>query len=443
MAMTRDIEALIDGYAREQFREQEPGCALLVVRGDDTLFRGAYGMAHLELDVPMRPELRFRLASLTKQFVAVAVLKLRDAGALSLEDDFRRWLPEWRMTAQPITLAHMLRHTSGLKTYEEPSNQQLLAAHVTATSVYDMVRLAKDDEPEHAPDERYTYNNYAYMLLGLVIERAADRPLEEYLREALFVPADMHATEFDDLTRLLPGRVEGYQLGPGGVERAPYINMRVVGGAGGLIAPIDDLGRWYGALHRGLILKQPSLEEAWRDHQLRNGEWTGYGYGWGLGSYDGERFVQHGGQIYGFYNHAVFFPDQGLAAVVLSNLLPNFPEPEWLSLRAALAALGKPYREPEPVMISPMTFKRLEGVYTSGRMRAVVRVSHDRVWAKVGIFPWRELIPIADDTFALPRSFHRYTAVGETLVATDVLGGRPVVWQRSAEPLPEAEQLPS
>ncbi|MCL4544601.1 MAG: beta-lactamase family protein [Chloroflexi bacterium] len=437
MSRDEELAATIDDFAREQFLPQGPGCTIAAVRDGTVVFRGAYGMAHIELGVSMRPEFRLRLASITKQFIAVALLKLRDAGRLSLDDDFRRWLPEWRAGIPAITLAHMLSHTSGLKVYEGGNDQALLPLYFMGKNPYELVSATKDDVPDCAPGERYTYNNYAYVLLGLVIERVAGMPLIDYLQRELFDPAGMTNTLFDDPALLLPGRVEGYQLGSAGIERAPYINMRVIGGAGGLISNVDDLARWYIALLDGSVVSRASLDEAWADHTLAGGQTIRYGYGWGLGSYDGERFIEHGGQVNGFYNHAVCFPDQRIAVIVLSNLLPRFPAPEWLSVRSAALLLGKPYREPDRIPQPPEDLQAFEGVYASDDgAQAVLRVQGERLWLRRGPLPWMELVPTGKGVLAMPRSFLRLQGEPGRLVSSSATGGRMAVWQRIAEPLP-------
>jgi D-alanyl-D-alanine carboxypeptidase len=168
-----DLASYADRLFTETYPADEPGAAVLIVHDGETVLRKGYGMANLELEVPIRPEMVFEIGSVTKQFTAAAILKLAEQGKLALEDDVRKHLPGYPTHGKTITIEHLLTHTSGIPSYTGlPEWQARVREDLT---VQQLVGIFQDKPLEFEPGERYSYNNSAYVLLGAVIEKLSGK----------------------------------------------------------------------------------------------------------------------------------------------------------------------------------------------------------------------------------------------------------------------------
>ncbi|MGI8835197.1 MAG: serine hydrolase domain-containing protein, partial [Pyrinomonadaceae bacterium] len=163
-----NLAKAINETLTQAYKPDEPGAAVIAVRAGKVIFRRGYGMANLELGVPVEPDMVFRLGSITKQFTAVAILMLAEQGKLSLDDDLTKFLPDYPAKGQRITIEHLLAHTSGIKNYT--ALPEWLAAWRKDMTVKEIVDLFKDQPQDFAPGERWSYSNSGYFLLGAIIE---------------------------------------------------------------------------------------------------------------------------------------------------------------------------------------------------------------------------------------------------------------------------------
>lgn len=305
-----------------------PGAALLVLRDGEAVVRRGYGCADLEAGARVTPQTSFRLASISKQFTAAAVLLLAEDGALRLDDPARRWLPELPASADAITVHHLLTHTSGLVDYEE-----LMAPDATVqVRDADVLRLlAAHDRLYFAPGSDYRYSNSGYALLALVVERVSGVRYADFLRARIFEPLRMDgAVAFEDGVSTVAHRAYGYSFDGGAWRRTDQSSTSAVLGDGGIYASIDDLAKWDAALNDDRLLSDASRALAFAAH-MPTGEpdVDAYGYGWRL---HGE-MLWHSGESIGFRNVIVRWPKRRLTVVVLSNR--NDPEPYRLALKIA------------------------------------------------------------------------------------------------------------
>ena len=270
--------AAIDALLKGSFPADRPGAAVIVVKDGRTLFRKAYGMANLELGVPLQPDMVFRLGSVTKQFTAVAILMLAEEGKLSAGPD-HEVPPGYPTQGHMITVEHLLTHTSGIQSYTEMPGWMAPQGPITLTELIDGF---KNEPMEFAPDEKWLYNNSGYVLLGAIIEKASGQTYEEFVR------ANLQAAR-DDALVLRPHRAtsrdgcRGY-TGRATPRNARYLSMTQPYAAGSLASTVDDLARWDATLYTKKLVKQASLEKAWKPYVLTDGKTTGYGYGWGVSS---------------------------------------------------------------------------------------------------------------------------------------------------------------
>jgi CubicO group peptidase (beta-lactamase class C family) len=314
-----------------------PGASLLVLRDGAPLLRRGYGYADLEHDVRATPATNYRLASVSKQFTAAAVLLLAQDGALSLDDPVRRWLPELPPATRAVTLRQLLTHTGGLVDYEDlmPADMpgQLSDADVLAL-------LARADRTLFAPGTAYRYSNSGYVLLGLVVERASGQGLAAFLQQRIFTPLGMAHTLMYEAGRgpEVAGRAYGYSSIDGRWTRTDQSPTSATRGDGGIYSSVDDLARWDAALYDDRLLDDASRALAFAPHVRVTGEpyEAEYGFGWRI---TGET-LWHSGESIGFRNVIVRYPRRHLTVVLLTNR--NDPEPYERALEIARRAIASP-----------------------------------------------------------------------------------------------------
>jgi CubicO group peptidase (beta-lactamase class C family) len=315
----------IDAMLREVYPPGEPGAAAIVVKEGQVVYRQAFGLANLELGVPMRADYLFRIGSITKQFTAVAILILVGESKLALDDDISKFLPDYPTHGHRITVEHLLTHTSGIMSYTSRTDfREIWRKDVT---VPELIGLFRDLPMEFAPGERYSYSNSGYVLLGAIVEAVSGQSYAEFLEQRIFLPINLVHTTYDRTERIVPRRAAGYDKGPDGWQNAAFISMTQPHAAGGLMSTVDDLATWDAALYTDHLVAPSLLNRAWTPYRLNDGSSTGYGYGWGIGSYAVHRLIQHGGGIPGFITQALRLPDDRVFVAVLTNSTGQEPGP--------------------------------------------------------------------------------------------------------------------
>jgi CubicO group peptidase (beta-lactamase class C family) len=312
------MEAEIDALLAEHVSPEGPGAAIGVIRDGAFVHRKAYGLADLEWGTALRPECVFRIASLTKQFTAMAVMMLEERGALSIDDPLERWLPDWPPRGRRVTLRHLLNHTSGIWRHDSGDlPERTLRANLSNDEIR---RMIGERGFEFEPGERYLYNNSGYLLLGAVIERASGRPYGDFLAEAIFAPLGMTRTGLLTPEAVTPLRARGYVRGRRGFHNARPDPFNWSNGAGGLGSTLDDLARWDAAVRAHRLVRPETIERMLADTPLADGAAFPYGFGWGTGTWNGARFFHHTGGVSGFASHMLHLRDEALTTIVLSNL---------------------------------------------------------------------------------------------------------------------------
>ena len=373
-----DIASQLDALVSASFDARHAGAVVLVKRGDRVLLRKAYGMADLELGVPMRPELIFKLGSLTKQLTAAAIMILVDRGRLSLQDDVHKLIPELPRKLPVITIEQLLTHTSGIPSYtEQPAFARRSREALTHE---ELVATFKDLPLDFSPGEKWRYSNSGYYLLGMVIEKISGMSYAKFLDANIFAPLAMTHSRYDDGKQLVVGRVSGYDRAGDQLTHAEPISMTAPFAAGGLISNVDDLARWDRAISDGKLLAPRSWERVFTAAKLEDGSSTHYGFGWTIGQWQGHRMLSHGGAIPGFSAAIVRLPEDRALAVVLCNSLPAATNPMDLAVKLAAAAIGEPMADPKAVAIEPTTLERYAGVYrVDDKLRVFVRRDGDHL----------------------------------------------------------------
>jgi D-alanyl-D-alanine carboxypeptidase len=399
--------AAIDALLKGSFPADQPGAAVIVVKDGRTLFRKAYGMADLELGVPVQPDMVFRLGSITKQFTAAAILMLAEEGKLSLSDPIEKYLPGYPTQGHLITIEHLLTHTSGIQSYTDVPGWMTSRIQGPMT-VTELVDGFKKEPMQFAPGEKWAYNNSGYVLLGAIVEKASGKTYEAFVRERIFEPLGMTSSCYDHSETIIPKRAPGYTREADQPKNARYLSMTQPYAAGSLASTVDDLARWDASLYTENLLKKASLDRAWTPHVLKNGKPTGYGFGWGVSTLRGRRAISHGGGIFGFSTYAVRLPDERLYVAVLCNSDSPPADPGYLAKKIAAIAVGDPFPEPAAIALDPKTLDRYAGVYrideTSTR---IVTAEKGRLYAQRSGGERLEIRPGSETEFFYDKSLTR------------------------------------
>lgn len=293
------------------------GLSIGVKRGDQLLLAKGYGEADIENSVPATAETVYRIGSMTKQFTAAAIMQLVEAGKIGLEDPITDHLVGYPTQGHEVTIRHLLTHTSGIKSYTGLDTwRPKMTLDLTDE---ELLALFKDEPFDFAPGERYRYNNSAFYMLGMVVGEAGGTTYRKYVEGHLFGPLGLTRSSYCDERRIIPGRAEGYEVVEGQLMNDAYLSMNQPGAAGALCSTVLDLLSWSSSLRAGRVVSAASYEQMTTSATLSDGSPTGYGFGLGLGSLEGNPRVSHGGGINGFNTMLAHYPDSDLDVVVLSN----------------------------------------------------------------------------------------------------------------------------
>lgn len=325
---------------------------VLVDRGDEVLFRQVYGMADRERGEPLELDSRFRLASVSKQFTAAAILKLQDEGRLSIGDPLCKFIAPCPEAWAPIRLHHLLSHTSGVP--DLMAQAEWGRIRVTPRTPGELTEASARYRLQFEPGTKVRYSNAGYNLLGAVVEEVSGVSFETYLKQALLDPLGLEHTgsDADGRTR---GLVMGYGDFPGGLTPQPLANVSIVFASGALYSTLDDLLMWNRALHGGAVLTPYSYAQMIADHAPadtpgeRGRGRRAYGYGLYVNSLGlrtdapfADRQIYHTGSWAGFRNLVLHEPTNEVTVVVLSNNYHRREQVLLIAQQALAEALGKP-----------------------------------------------------------------------------------------------------
>ena len=259
-----DLAAKADAYIKAAGIQ---GSVLLAKRGKVILAKG-YGLANIEHDLSNKPETKFRLASITKQFTAAAILQLQENGRLRVTEPITKYLPGAPAAWNGITIRHLLTHTSGIPSVTDKSDQQAQMRERAGASL-DFINHFRDRALDFTPGERFRYSNSGYFLLGVIIEQVSGLKYEDFLRKHIFEPLQMTDTGYDWPASILKNRASEYSKGEDGkVINADFIDMGQPYAAGSLYSTVLDLYKWDRALYTAKVLSSKSLEAAFTPNQF-------------------------------------------------------------------------------------------------------------------------------------------------------------------------------
>ena len=314
----QDSVARVDS-AFSRFGPKTPGCAVGVSRHGRTVLARAYGMAHLEYDVPNTIETVFEAGSVAKQFTAAAVLLLAQQGKLSLDDQVRKHIPELPDYGVPLTIRHMIHHTSGLRDWGTIATVEGWPRGSRVHTHDHVLEIVKRQRAlNFKPGTEYLYSNTGYNLLAIIVERVSGRSFADFTRTEIFEPLGMTKTQWrDDYARVVKGRATAYAPTSNGFRmNMPFENVH---GNGGLLTTVEDLLRWSANFDLARVGGTAFVREQVRQGRLTGGREIEYAAGLSVTRYRGVPEVSHSGATAGYRAFLTRFPDQGVAVAVLCN----------------------------------------------------------------------------------------------------------------------------
>jgi CubicO group peptidase (beta-lactamase class C family) len=304
-----------------------PGCVLGAIRDGAFVYRKTYGLANLELGVPLSPQSVFYMGSVSKQFTAASVVLAAEQGYLSLDDDVRKYIPELPDYGHAITLRQMIHQTSGLRDFFTLLH---LSGHDVAdfNSPEDILKIVvRQKGLNNIPGDEWIYSNTNYFLLGIVVKRATKKSLAQFAAENIFHPLGMsHTLFYDDHTLVVPGRVAAYDSGEHDTFRLDWSTTYEVVGGGGLMSTVDDLLLWDRNFYANRLGKGALTKELQTPGVLNNGNTISYAMGLDLGNYRGLPIVEHNGALFGYRTDLLRFPEQKFSVICLCNVASAVPE---------------------------------------------------------------------------------------------------------------------
>jgi CubicO group peptidase (beta-lactamase class C family) len=308
----------VDEYIRSEMAKQHiPGLALLVSRGGQPLREQGYGLANVELQVPVKPETIFQSGSVGKQFAATAVMMLVEEGKMGLEDPLTKYFPDAPATWKQVTVRELLSHTAGFTDYPKDFDMRKDYTEAELLKIVEGIPLA------YPPGTSWDYSNLGYLTLGIVIHKVTGEFYGDFLQESIFRPLGMSTTRIISEADIVPNRSSGYRLVKGELKNQEWVSPTLNTTAdGSLYFSIVDLAKWDAALYTEKLLKRSSLEQMWTVAKLSNGQPDSghYGFGWSIETKHGHHVVEHQGAWQGFKTTISRYVDDKLTVVVLANL---------------------------------------------------------------------------------------------------------------------------
>ena len=310
-------------YVRGEMQKQHiPGLSLLVRRNGLIVRAEGYGLANVELQVPVKPETVFQSGSMGKQFTATAVMMLVEQGKIGLDDPLTRFFPDAPAAWKEVTVRELLSHTAGFGDYPKSFD---FRKDWTET---ELLKLVEGIPLSYPPGTKWEYSNLGYLTLGILIHKVTGEFYGDFLQEHVFHPLGMETTRIINEADIVPNRSAGYRLVKGELKNqewvAPMVNTTA---DGSLYFSILDLAKWDAALYTDKLLKTASLQQMWTPVKLKDGRPNedGYGFGWFVEDRHGHRVISHDGSWQGFETTIVRYVDDQLTVVVLANLADSKP----------------------------------------------------------------------------------------------------------------------
>ena len=384
-----------------------PGASVLVAKDGEIIYQNGFGYADIGNRVPFTVDTKSRIGSVTKQFTASAILKLKEKGELSIDDRLSKYVPDFPR-GEEVTIHHLLTHTSGIHSYTE--KEDFLKTVTLGVEPEEHIKSFKNDKFDFDPGEKWLYSNSGYFLLSYIVEKVSGQSFNDYLKSEFFDSLGMKNTGVHNPRLILENEATGYSYENGKFQKALDWDMSRAKGAGALYSTVGDLFLWNEGIFNGKALDESSLEAAFTPVTLNDGKkaeafGTGYGYGWMVNEKGRLKAIQHSGGLHGFNSMLIYYPEIKATVAVLQNCLPMMPGMGAGELAGQISEVFfweqmKPqesYKVDETV--SSDKYDDYVGKYDySGAIMTVMR-DGDRLFAQLATQPRFEIFPRAEDEF--------------------------------------------
>ena len=336
---SEELGKRVDAAAKQLLSRHTAGVSVAVARDGRVILARGYGMANVEHSVAVTPDTVFHIASISKNILAAVVLQLVDEGRLRLDDDVTKYVPEAPTGGHHVTVRQLLNHTSGIYSFtslpDAANNERLELTHEQ------VLGLIKDKPLDFEPGTRWRYDNSAFYLAGMVVERVTKQEYGAYVREHVFKPLGMSSASLCYARMVVPHLASGYEVEGDALVNAAFVSWKLPFAAGAICATATDLLKWEAALETGRVLTRSSLALLRTPTTLADGTKIDYGLGTRLGSLDGHRMLGQTKGEGGFRTVLESFPDDHLTIVILENMGDaGSPAPVAIAADIARAALG-------------------------------------------------------------------------------------------------------
>lgn len=410
------ISRKVDAIFAEFDKPNSPGCALAILKNGEIIYKKGYGISNLEYNIAINPGSIFHVASIAKQFVAAAIIRLSLEGKLSLEDDIRKYIPEVPDFGHKITFNHLLHHTSGIR------DQWALQLHsrwregdlTTEKDIMEM--LSRQKALNFIPGEELLYCNTGFTLAGVTVKRITGVSLKDYADSVFFKPLGMTNTHFNsDHSELIPGRSYAYIKDPKGKYKI-FVPPLDVYGATGLYTTVEDLAKWDESLYnkqndRKAFIDLMELPGVLNDKTIEN-----YASGLVIGNYNGYKTLWHNGAEGGYRSNMLRFPEEHFTVIILANLL-NI-NPIFLSYQVADVFLKDKSIQKPDFKTDSNVIKRWPGDYFDTNTQTILNINYRD--GKLSIGP-TALEPVSNHLFDWPGTISTLAFSGDSLNTTLVL----------------------
>jgi CubicO group peptidase (beta-lactamase class C family) len=315
--LSAETTARIDSLFTNFDHPNAPGASVMVIHNSKPVFAKGYGLANLETKTPCTTNTNFRLASVTKQFTAMAVMILAERKQLSLDEPLTAFFPECPTYGKSITVRLLLTHTSGLIDYED----EIPAGTTIPVLDQDVLRiLTKLDKTYFTPGSQYRYSNSGFALLALIVEVRSGQTFARFLQEDIFEPLKMTNTlSYEAGLSVVPNRAFGHTLKSNVWQRTDQNLTSSVLGDGGVYSSVSDLLKWDQALYKSKLVSEAMLRVAFSPLTPTDKPGRGYGFGWYVTEYRGLKEIFHSGETIGFRTRIARYPEKKFTVIVLAN----------------------------------------------------------------------------------------------------------------------------
>jgi CubicO group peptidase (beta-lactamase class C family) len=303
------------------------GGTILVAQRGEVLISQGYGLADRENDVPNTSQTKFAIGSMTKAFTAMAIMMLQERGQLTVQDPICKYISDCPTAWKPITLHHLLTHTSGIQSYTE-SNLPIQENITTCQefTLEEAIAIAEALPQDFAPGMQYSYSYTGYYLLGAVIEKVSGDSYETFIQRNILQPLGMTETGYDRLSTIVKNRASGYSIDQNGdIVNTPYWDVSQRYAAGGLYSTVGDLYKWDQALYTDRLVSKETLATIFTS-MVTIPDIGGYGYGWAISQQSGHLVIWHNSLVSGFVSQINRYPDDQVTIIVLTNVDTEKPD---------------------------------------------------------------------------------------------------------------------